>query len=210
MNAPETPLRVLIVEHQLLFANALANLLDGDGVVVAGIVPAPDQPRIHGHVDSIVFDIDNDLEFIDALVDRLHKDYGGATICALSMHLESNLMQRCLAIGMSGYVVKDGSVPALAGALRAIARGGSYVDPRLAADLLRRRGLRRGGRATELSVRETEIIRLIAEGLTNRSIGQRLLLSEKTVKNHVSRIFSKLHLSKRSQAAIHAMKNGLA
>ena len=55
-----------------------------------------------------------------------------------------------------------------------------------------------------------EYIRLIAQGLSNRDIGRRLVLSEKTVKNHVSRIFSKLHFTARSQAAVHAIRSGLA
>jgi DNA-binding NarL/FixJ family response regulator len=63
---------------------------------------------------------------------------------------------------------------------------------------------------TDLSMRETEVLRLIAEGLANKQISARLSLSEKTVKNHISRIFSKLHISARTQAAVHAIRVGIA
>ena len=90
-------------------------------------------------------------------------------------------------------------------ALKGVAAGESYVDPRLAGGLLRKR--RNGGKADimGLSQRQTEVLQLIAErGLANKQIGVRLGLSEKTVKNHISRIFSKLDISARTQAAVHA------
>ena len=65
------------------------------------------------------------------------------------------------------------------------------------------------GAQNELSVRETEIIRLIARGMSNKEISGKLHLSEKTVKNHISRIFAKLNISARTQAAVHAIKTGL-
>jgi DNA-binding NarL/FixJ family response regulator len=95
-------------------------------------------------------------------------------------------------------------------ALKIVARGHSYVDPRLAGGLLR--GRSRGAEkrpATELSSRETEILKLIAEGFANKQISSRLGLSEKTVKNHISRIFSKLKISARTQAAVHAIRAGI-
>ena len=76
---------------------------------------------------------------------------------------------------------------------------------------LRRRTLSPARSAvSELSVRETEVVRLIAGGLSNKEISARLSLSEKTVKNHISRIFSKLNITARTQAAVHAIKTGLA
>jgi DNA-binding NarL/FixJ family response regulator len=94
--------------------------------------------------------------------------------------------------------------------VKAVAEGQSYVDPRVAGGLLRRRTLN-GGKPdiTELSTREGEVIRLIAEGLANKQISARLHLSEKTVKNHISRIFSKLNITARTQAAVHAIRTGI-
>lgn len=77
--------------------------------------------------------------------------------------------------------------------------------------MLRRMSERRyKGDPTELSERETDVIQLIAIGLSNKQISEKLFLSEKTVKNHISRIFSKLNVTARTQAAIYAIKSGLA
>ncbi|GAC1405361.1 MAG: hypothetical protein NVSMB64_10100 [Candidatus Velthaea sp.] len=119
-------------------------------------------------------------------------------------------MQRALSSGAEAYIVKDISPPELLRAVKTVADGESYVDPRAAGNLLRRRS--QNGRADimELSERESEVLKLIAEGLANKQISARLHLSEKTVKNHVSRIFSKLNITARTQAAVHAIRNGIA
>jgi DNA-binding NarL/FixJ family response regulator len=84
-------------------------------------------------------------------------------------------------------------------------------DARCISGLLRRRpaGVGRPVNHNALSTRETEIIRLIAGGMSNKEIGVTLGLSEKTVKNNISRIFSKLNINARTQAAVHAIKTGL-
>jgi DNA-binding NarL/FixJ family response regulator len=211
MNANDRPVRVYVVEHHLLFADALGAVLGSTGVLaLAGVARTPQEAQIdEGDTDVVVFDIDSNAETIEAAVNMFEEQCPSVAVCALTMRLDAGLMRQCLFAGMAGFVVKDVSVPALLGAIECIGNGGSYVDPRLAGDLLRQRRFKIVRRATELSPRETDIVRLIAQGMTNRDIGRRLLLSEKTVKNHVSRIFSKLHVSKRSQAAIHATKNGL-
>jgi DNA-binding NarL/FixJ family response regulator len=85
------------------------------------------------------------------------------------------------------------------------------VDPRIAGGVLRRRSAMNGRvDINELSARETQIIRYIARGLSNKEISSELYLSERTVKNHISRIFSKLNVSARTQAAVYAIKSGLA
>ncbi len=119
-------------------------------------------------------------------------------------------MQRCLSAGADGYVVKDILPVELIRAVKSVAAGHNYVDPRVAGGVLKRRsgGYGRGAQ-NELSVRETEIIRLIARGMSNKEISGKLHLSEKTVKNHISRIFAKLNISARTQAAVHAIKTGL-
>jgi DNA-binding NarL/FixJ family response regulator len=207
-----TPLTVFIVEQQLLFAKALAQILANDpGITVAGVAKdrgsadlAGNEPRV------IIVDIDNELDDVDAVLEHCKAQAPSARVCLLSIHLQPELMQRCLSAGADGYIVKDASVSELLSAIKTIGEGAGYVDPRVAASLLRRRAPSHVPYASQLSPREADIIRLIAQGLSNRDIGQRLVLSEKTVKNHVSRIFSKLHFTARSQAAVHAIRNGLA
>ncbi len=133
-----------------------------------------------------------------------------AKVCVLSTHIQPEVMQRCLSAGADGYVVKDILPVELIRAVKSVAGGQAYVDPRVAGGVLKRRsgGYGRGAQ-NELSVRETEIIRLIARGMSNKEISGKLHLSEKTVKNHISRIFAKLNISARTQAAVHAIKTGL-
>jgi two-component system response regulator DevR len=106
--------------------------------------------------------------------------------------------------GASGYLLKQIRSSSLTDAIRAVAAGQSLIDPLLTGKLLER--LRRpaepDSRISGLSERELEILDLIAEGLSNREIGQRLFLAEKTVKNYVSSLLSKLKLQRRTQAAV--------
>jgi DNA-binding NarL/FixJ family response regulator len=192
----------------MLFAKAVAQVLSTDPAIkVVGIAASRDTALLAKEVDVVVIDIDT--EEIDDVVEHYKNRTPGARICALSAHTQGELMQHCLAAGADAYIVKDSSLQELVAAIKTLGEGSSYVDPRVAASLLRRRGP--SNRPTnELSPREREIIRLIAQGLSNRDIGRRLVLSEKTIKNHVSHIFAKIHCTARSQAAVHAIRIGLA
>jgi len=212
MPSVRAPLSIFIVEQQLLFAKAIAQVLSGDPeIVIAGIAQSRKDARLaESQANVIIIDIDDDTMDVDSLVEYCRSECPTSRVCLLSLHLQPELMQRCLAAGADGYIVKDMSLVELTTAIKTIAEGSGYVDPRVAASLLRRRTTTTIPYTNQLSPREADIIRLIAQGLSNREIGQRLVLSEKTVKNHVSRIFSKLNFTARSQAAVHAIRNGLA
>ena len=110
--------------------------------------------------------------------------------------------------GAAGYVLKEITGQDLVGAVRQVAAGNSLIDPALTARVLER--VRNGpGTAPELAdltEQELKLLGLIAEGLTNRQIGERMFLAEKTVKNYVSSILAKLGLERRTQAAVLASK----
>jgi DNA-binding NarL/FixJ family response regulator len=204
----QAPLRVLIIEKFNLFARAVAQALSADPEIkIVGIAASRDAATETKNVDVVVVDIDS--EEIDDLVERLRNRFPDVRICALSTHVQGDLMQHCLCAGIDAYIVKDSSVQELLAAIKSLGEGSSYVDPRVAASLLRRRAPA-SALANELSPRERQVIRLIAQGLSNRDIGRLLALSEKTIKNHVSHIFAKLHCAARSQAAVHAIRTGLA
>src|SRR5262249_34766066 len=93
-------------------------------------------------------------------------------------------------------------------AVRAARRGDALLDPGVAARLLRE--LAATERHAPLTGREVDVIRLLARGLSNKAIAQELVLSEKTVKTHVSNILAKLNLADRTQAAVYALREGLA
>jgi two-component system NarL family response regulator len=205
-------LRVVIIESQVLFAKALAAIFaeDAEFEVVADHRTSDSAALIAADPKVIVIDLDGQPTDVAASLAICVQAVPDARICVLSIHLSSEMMQRCLANGAEAYIVKDVSPPELLRAVKTVAGGQSYVDPRVAGGLLRRRSLNSGKPdIMELSARESEVLKLIAEGLANKQISARLHLSEKTVKNHVSRIFSKLNISARTQAAVHAIRAGI-
>ncbi|MGV9249705.1 response regulator [Streptomyces sp. NPDC003710] len=128
-----------------------------------------------------------------------------ACLMLTSFDDEEALLDAIMA-GASGYVLKQIQGSDLVSAVRTVAAGQSLLDPSAATKLMARL---RGGRQEEepealpgLTDREREILALIGEGLTNRQIGQRLYLAEKTVKNHISRLLAKLGVERRVQAAV--------
>jgi len=213
VSSPAKPVRVLVVEGQALFGKALCQVLasDADIDVVGDADTIPNAPLRRLRPDLIVLDLDgHHVDFVDAMR-TCREQAPQAKVCVLSTHVQPEVMQRCLSAGADGYVVKDILPAELIRAVKTVAGGQAYVDPRVAGGVLKRRSAGLGRNAqNELSVRETEIIRLIARGMSNKEISSNLHLSEKTVKNHISRIFAKLNITARTQAAVHAIKTGLA
>jgi two-component system, NarL family, response regulator DevR len=110
--------------------------------------------------------------------------------------------------GAAGYVLKEIKGRDLVSAIRQVAEGKSLIDPSLTARVLERvrNPPRTAPELAELTDQELKLLELIAEGLTNRQIGERMFLAEKTVKNYVSSILAKLGLERRTQAAVLASK----
>lgn len=114
--------------------------------------------------------------------------------------------------GALGYLLKDSSPEDLVRAIRQVHRGESSLHPAIARKLLQEmaRPSRHPPTDDPLTAREVEVLRLVAQGLSNQEIAQVLVISEATVRTHVSNILSKLHLASRTQAALYALKEGLA
>ncbi len=210
--AVPSAVKVLIVESQSLFGKALAHLLALDrGLAIVGDTEALTVEAIEQYQpDVVLVDLDDPGFELEGAITAVRRVFAELRICVMSMHLKPEVMQRCLAAGADGYVAKDVAPAELSRAIRSICEGSSYVDPRVAGGVLRRRGGGTGDLREQFSTRELEIVRLIAEGLSNKEIGQRLFLTEKTVKNHTSRIFTKLNVVARTQVAVHAIRSGLA
>ena len=111
--------------------------------------------------------------------------------------------------GAAGYLLKDVRPAELADAVRKASRGEALLAPSVAAKLMQEVAGDRSP-AAGLTERELEVLRLIARGLSNKMIARELVVSEKTVKTHVSNILAKLHLTDRTQAALYAVREGLA
>jgi two-component system, NarL family, response regulator LiaR len=132
-------------------------------------------------------------------------------IVLTSYHQDEHIFPAIRA-GALSYMLKDVGPTELADALRKAAVGEAVLHPRVAARVIQEMRGARGDAVnvfTELSERETETLKLIAEGLSNSDIAARLTISEKTVKSHVSNILSKLHLADRTQAAVYAWREGV-
>ena len=133
-------------------------------------------------------------------------------IIVLTSYHEDEYIFPALRAGALSYVLKDVGPAELADTIRMAARGESVLHPRVAARVVQEvRGSRRDmpNLFTDLSDRELEVLRLIADGLSNAEIASKLVISEKTVKGHVSNILGKLHMMDRTQAAVYAWQQGL-
>jgi NarL family two-component system response regulator LiaR len=133
-------------------------------------------------------------------------------IIVLTSYHEDEYIFPALRAGALSYVLKDVGPDELADTVRKAARGESVLHPRVASRVVQElRGARRDtpNLFTELSDRELEVLRLIADGLSNAEIASKLVISEKTVKGHVSNILGKLHMLDRTQAAVLAWQQGL-
>lgn len=132
-------------------------------------------------------------------------------VLILTIHNEVDYLMKAVEIGCDGYVLKDSDSNLLKKAIYTVYEGEQFVQPTLTPML--NAGLASkvqiDEKLNELTRREVEVLKLIAEGLFNKEIASKLDISERTVKNHVSNIFKKIDVSDRTQAAVFAIKNNL-
>lgn len=142
---------------------------------------------------------------------RLRELENPAKVLIVTSFTEQRTVVPALRAGASGYVYKDVDPDALVGAIRSVYAGHVLLQPEVAGALLAQDDPGSGtGRGSTLTEREREVLGLIADGRSNREIARALVLSEKTVKTHVSNILMKLDLSDRTQAALWAVRHGAA
>jgi DNA-binding NarL/FixJ family response regulator len=130
----------------------------------------------------------------------------GIRVMVLTTYESDRDILRAIEAGASGYLLKDASPAELADAVRAAARGETVLAPSVASTLVRQV---RSPAPPALSARETEVLKLVAAGLTNADIGKALFISEATVKTHLLRVFNKLDVADRTAAVTTAMRHGL-
>jgi DNA-binding NarL/FixJ family response regulator len=132
----------------------------------------------------------------------------GIRILVFTSFGEDALIRATLDAGATGYLLKDAMQNDLVSAIRAVAAGESYLAPAAQRQLME---LLRKPQTTvdALTARETDVLQLIARGMSNKQIGQQLNLTEGTVKGYVSQILAKLHLADRTQVALYAIREGL-
>ncbi len=211
----EPPIRIAVVEDHPTFRRGLRAAFDGteiEVVVEAGDAASALDVITDADVDVAVVDIGlPDMSGID-LTRRLALRAPGVRVCILTMHEDDESVFQALRAGAIGYVVKGSDVDTIERAVRAAAHGEAH----LSAAIARRMQAFYAGTETlrveafpTLTRREREVLERISRGEDNRTIAARLVVSEKTVRNAVSSILGKLHVSDRTQAAVRARDAGL-
>ena len=209
------PVRVLIVDDHPVVRDGLRALL-GSTEDVEVVAEAADglgalrAAKSH-HPDVVIMDLHlPDLDGVEA-TRRLRRLLPDAAVLVLSMLEDDDTVFAAMRAGARGYLLKGASQGDIERAIQTVAAGGAFLGPQVARRIL---GLLTDPRRDEppfpeLTDREREVLDLIAAGLPNRQIATRLAISGKTVSNHVSSIFAKLHLSDRAAAIVRARDAGL-
>jgi len=131
-------------------------------------------------------------------------------ILILTSFSEEERIIQAIKAGASGYLIKDASPDELVQAIKDVYHGESTLDPKVAGTVLRSVQNEPKNSSEDLTDREVEVLELLAEGLPNENIAEKLYISERTVRSHVSNILGKLNLANRTQAALYAVRQGIA
>ena len=213
---------VLIVDDQDLVREGLRMLLEAEtDLTVAGEAGTGDQALAQARAldpDVILMDVRMpQLNGIEATA-RLVKAGCRARILMLTTFNLDEYVYHALKAGASGFLLKDASREQLTGAVRAVSAGETLLAPAITRRLIEdfcsgpapnATGATAAAASSRLSERELEVVRLVAQGLSNAEIAARLYLSEATVKSHIARILAKLGLRDRVQVAVYAYENGI-
>ncbi len=210
------PVRIALVDDHAIMRQGLRSMLERE-VGLAVVAEAADAVQALAAVAAsqpqvVLLDLklspSSDSEGIE-LCQELTSRHPGLAVLVLTTFLDEHLVFRAIRAGARGYVVKDVDTSGLVRAIRDVSRGGSAFDARSAAAVVRGLNAPDPEPPRELTAREREVLRLLAAGLSNRLIGERLYISETTAKFHVGNILRKLGVSRRAEAVYEASKAGL-
>jgi DNA-binding NarL/FixJ family response regulator len=209
--AADRAVRVLVVDDHPMVREGLRSMLAGDGVTIAGEAAsgaAALQRAAEGDIDVVLLDLElPDMDGL-AVVRRLREIDARLPVLVVTMHQDPALVRRAVEAGATGYVLKGIGRSELLASIQAVSTGESVFD----ADLLKAALAGADPAAVprdRLSPVELDLLRLVAAGLTNRQIGERLRWSHATVKKYVQRVLEKLDVPDRTRAAVEAVRRGL-
>ena len=212
-----TGVRVLVADDHPLFRSGVRALLGAvDGLtVVAEATDGPQAIELAGILRPDVVLMDLQMPGISGIeaTRRIVAEDGNTGVLIVTMHEDDHSVFAAMRAGAKGYVLKDTDEERMLESIRAVARGEAIFSPAVARRVL---AFFSGGspgvpaRAfPELTAREREVLDLIARGLSNPEITSRLVVSPRTVRNHISAIFAKLQVADRAQAIVRAREAGL-
>lgn len=215
-------IRVVLVDDHAMLRDGLRNILqmEPEIQVVGEAADGETAVRLAESLQPDVVVMDIRLPGIDGIeaTRRVKQASPGTAVIVLTMHDADEFLFAAIREGAAGYLLKSLPSAEVVKAVRAAANGESLLHPAMARKLmegyanLSRRGeepAAAGPDENALTARESEVLALLVQGASNREIAQQLFLSDKTVKQHVTKILRKMGVRSRSQAIIHAVKSGL-
>lgn len=220
-----TVTKILIVDDHQLFREGVKRILDYEDSfeVVAEGNDGSEVNELYRQCepDVVLMDINMPrMNGIDA-TENLVKEFPDAKVIMLSIHDDESYVSHALKTGALGYMLKEMDADAIVRAIKVVEMGGSYLHPKVTHNLVteyRRLSEREHKGSFQqndirrpfhlLTKRECEVLQLLTDGQSNRTIGETLFISEKTVKNHVSSVLQKMVVNDRTQAVVTAIKNG--
>jgi DNA-binding NarL/FixJ family response regulator len=202
-------IRVVIADDHGVVRAGLAQLLATfpDVELVGSAANGEEAVSLSAERDPDVVLMDLEMPVLDGIeaTRRIRAAQPGVAVVVLTSFSDRERILSALDAGAAGYLLKDAEPEALARALEAAARGEAPLDPKAAGALL---SARRGANPADgLSEREREVLAMVAEGLPNKLIAQRLGISEKTVKTHLTSVFRQIGVTDRTQAALWAQRH---
>jgi DNA-binding NarL/FixJ family response regulator len=217
--ASNEAIRILLVDDHQVVRRGLRAFLDGEndmqvvGEAANGREGLDELERLaatEGGPDVVLMDLQ--MQPVDGIeaTRQIRARYDEVEVVALTSFVEEECIRAALDAGASGYILKDADPDEVAGAVRAAYRGELHLNPAVARRLMNSLNSRPRDSAEELTEREREILRLVAAGKANKEIAAELAISERTARTHVSNILRKLGLASRTQAALWAVREGLA
>lgn len=208
-------IRLLLADDHRLFREGLRRLLELENdIEIVGEakdgLEAVDLTRTT-NPDIVLLDINMPRMDGGQVVKELKNEQCRSKFVAITAYDDEEHLAALSSVGISGYILKSSGMPDLLFALRSVYEGESYVDPKVAGKLLNTFQKRQEEKDVMmlLTQREKEVLYWLSQGFNNAEISGKMILSEKTVKNHVSHLLKKLNLNDRTQAAVLAWKMGL-
>jgi DNA-binding NarL/FixJ family response regulator len=217
----EETIRVLIADDQTIIREGLETLLGlSPGIEVVGAAADGEEAtRLVAERSPDVVLMDLRMPRCDGVeaTRRISRDHPASRVVVLTTYADDASIFGALEAGAFGYLTKDAGAQEIQRAIRTVHAGEALLDPSVQLRLVRAyRGEAAAPRTSSsprtdgLTPREAEVLGLIAQGMSNQDIAQRLVVSEATVKTHINNIFGKIEVRDRAQAVVYAIKHGLA